>query len=137
MTSVSDFLLENVESPVKKEEVKFDRFKSPFVIKTLMAEDVSDLRKQATRNVLNKKTRLHEQVFDQDKFTDLVLTASIVNPPLNNAELQKSYGCIADPEGLLKHMLNAGEYNELAKKVMEISGLNDDNSNDLVEEAKN
>lgn len=137
MASVSDFLLENVESPVKEEKVHLKRFKSPFVIKSLTAEDTSELRKQVTRRVLNKKTRMYEQIFDQNKFTDLVMTASIVEPNLNSEELQKSYGCIADPEGLLNHMLTAGEYNKLAKKVMEVSGLNDEDSNDLVEEAKN
>ncbi|CCI81986.1 phage tail assembly chaperone [Lactobacillus hominis] len=137
--SVSDFLLENVESPVKHEQVKFKRFKSPFEIKSLNMKEISSLRKEATRRVLNKKTHQYENDTDQDKFSGLVMERAVVSPSLNNEELQKSYGCIADPSGLLQTMLTAGEYSELSDRVMEICGLNDDSDDAevLKDEAKN
>ena len=117
--SVEDFLFENVGSPVEEKEIKLERFKSPFKIKSLTADEVSDLRKQATKRVLNRKTHKYEQETDEN-------------------QLQTSWGCIAKPEEVLKKMLKVGEYTELSQAIMDLSGLNDDDSSeDLVEEAKN
>ena len=123
--SVEDFLFENVGSPVEEKEVKLDRFKSA-------------LRKQATKRVLNRKTHKYEQDTDENQFQDLVVAEAVVSPNLNNEKLQTSWGCIAKPEEVLKKMLKVGEYTELSQAIMDLSGLNDDDSSeDLVEEAKN
>ena len=126
--SVEDFLFENVGSPVEEKEVKLDRFKSPFKIKSLTADEVSALR----------KTHKYEQDTDENQFQDLVVAEAVVSPNLNNEKLQTSWGCIAKPEEVLKKMLKVGEYTELSQAIMDLSGLNDDDSSeDLVEEAKN
>ena len=65
------------------------------------------------------------------------MAASVVVPNLKNEELQKHYGTYGDPAGTLEAMLLAGEYNALAEKVLELSGIDADNDNDLVAEAKN
>lgn len=135
--SINDFLLENVGSPVEKKKVHLKRFKSDFEIKSLTAEETSALRKQATRRVVNKRTHQVEQETDQDKFTGLVLTSSVVFPDLDNAQLQTSYGCPGDPDKLLKTMLTIGEYNKLSQAVMDLSGLGDEDGAELVDEAKN
>lgn len=136
--SVEDFLFENVGSPVEEKEVKLERFKSPFKIKSLTADEVSDIRKQATKRVLNRKTHRYEQETDENQFQGLVVAEAVVSPNLNNEELQTSWGCIAKPEKVLKKMLKVGEYTELSQAIMDLSGLNDDDSSeDLVEEAKN
>lgn len=136
--SIKDFLFENVGSPVEEQEFKLERFKSPFKIKSLTADEVSDLRKQATKRVLNRKTHKYEQDTDENAFQDLVVAAAVVSPNLNNAELQESWGCIARPETILKKMLKVGEYTDLSEAIMDLSGLNnDDSSEELVEEAKN
>lgn len=136
--SVEDFLFESVGSPVEEKEVKLERFKSPFKIKSLTADEVSDLRKQATKRVLNRKTHKYEQETDENQFQDLVVAEAVVSPNLNNEKLQTSWGCIAKPEEVLKKMLKVGEYTELSQAIMDLSGLNDDDSSeDLVEEAKN
>lgn len=136
--SVEDFLFENVGSPVEEKEIKLERFKSPFKIKSLTADEVSDLRKQATKRVLNRKTHKYEQETNENQFQDLVVAEAVVSPNLNNEKLQTSWGCIAKPEEVLKKMLKVGEYTELSQAIMDLSGLNDDDSSeDLVEEAKN
>lgn len=136
--SVEDFLFENVGSPVEEKEIKLERFKSPFKIKSLTADEVSELRKQATKRVLNRKTHRYEQVTDENQFQDLVVAEAVVSPNLNSEKLQTSWGCIARPEAILKKMLKVGEYTELSQAIMDLSGLNDDDSSeDLVEEAKN
>ena len=41
-------------------------------------------------------------------------------------------------EAILKKMLKVGEYTDLSEAIMDLSGLNtDDSSEELVEEAKN
>lgn len=134
--NVSDFLLENVGSPIEKKKVHLKRFKSDFEIQSLTAEETDDLRKQATRKVMNRNTHTFVQETDQDKFTGLIMSHSVVVPDLENAQLQTSYGCQGDPEKLLKKMLTIGEYNKLSQAVMDLSGLNEDSS-ELVNEAKN
>lgn len=132
--NVQDFLFETVGRVSETKKVKFKRLKSPITIKALSAEDLTLLRKRATTRTLNRATRLMEQNFDSDKFTTLVMTESVVNPDLNNAQLQKSWGCVGQPEKLLEKMLLAGEYNSLAEEVLELSGVG---AVDLIEEAKN
>ena len=136
-TNISDFLLENVGSPIEKRKVHLKRFKSDFEIQCLTALVTDVLGKQASRRITNKRTHQIEQQTDQDKFNGLILTHSVVFPDLDNAELQTSYGCPGDPEKLLKKMLTIGEYNQLSQAVMDLSGLNDEDPDELVEEAKN
>lgn len=137
IANVEDFLLENVGSPITTKKVHLKRFKTDFEIKSLNAEETTELRKQATRKVLNKKTHQYEQDTDQNKFIDLVLTKSVVFPDLDNAKLQESWSCPGDPAKLLKRMLTMGEYNELSQAIMDLSGLDTDSADDLEETAKN
>jgi hypothetical protein len=51
------------------------------------------------------------------------MCAAIVNPDLNNVELQNSYG-VMTPEELLKEMVDSpAEYNDLMMFVQTISGF--------------
>lgn len=134
--NVEDFLPQNVASPVVKEEVHLKRFKSPFVVKSLTADETDRLRKQATRTTYDRKTRQQVTETDQNKFSDLLLAASVVEPDLHDEKLQKAYGAIGEPAQVLKSMLNMGEYNAIAEKVMDISDLDED-GNDLIDQAKN
>lgn len=136
MADVTDFLRENVGSANQEEEIKFKRFKTPFKIKGLSGEDVTEIRSLATKRVLNKKTHQYEQQTDQNKFASEVIVASVVSPDLRNAELQKSWGALGEPEKVLGRMLTAGEYNQLSEKVMDLSGLTESFEDDI-EEAKN
>ncbi|WEV42953.1 hypothetical protein OZX56_05235 [Lactobacillus sp. ESL0684] len=136
--TVKDFLMENVENPIKKENVKFKRFKSPFKIKSLLADDVTKLRNQATRQVLNSKTHQYEAQTDQNKFTDLIVEASVTSPDLHNADLMKSYGVVdGDAAKLLQRMLTIGEYNELSERVIKISGIGQEDAEEVKKTAKN
>lgn len=135
-TNVNDFLRENVGSPVKTEKVKFKRFKAPFEIKTLTGDDLTELRKQAMRRTVDRRTHQVTEQMDENKFEDLVVVSSVVVPNLYDAKLQKSWQALGDPAKVLGRMLTSGEYNELTTRIMDVSGLNED-PNDLVEEAKN
>lgn len=137
MADVKDFLMVNVNTEEQTKEVKFSRFRSPFVIKALTAEKNSSLQKQATKRVQDRKTRQMITEMNQDKYIDLLIEASVVSPDLNSEELQKSWGCLADPAGLLKKMLLAGEYADLADQIQELSGFDSEDIDTLVDEAKN
>lgn len=137
MTSVNDFLMENVNSEPELREVAFKRFKAPFKIKSLTAEENSQLQKNATRKIRDKRTRQITTEVDQDKYVDLLIEASVVEPDLHDEKLQKNWGVIADASGLLKKMLLAGEYAELANQIQDLSGFDIEDINDLVDEVKN
>ena len=134
---VKDFLFENLGNVDETRDVKFKRIKKPFKIKALSAESLTQLRKRATTRQLNRQTRLHEQIFDGDKFTSLVMTESVVFPDLNDAQLQKSWGCIGQPEKMLEKSLKTGLREGFIKKseVLDLSGVND--TDELIEDAKN
>lgn len=136
VTSISDFLAENVAPAQETKEIKFKRFKSPFKVRSLTGEDVNRLRREATKRVLNRKTHQYENETDQNEFISKVVAESVVVPDLLNEKLQRSYGVIGDPEKLLGAMLSAGEYSVLANEVTELSHLDGD-MNALVDEAKN
>lgn len=135
--NVEDFLAENVKSKVETKNVKFDGFKSPFVIKALTADEFSELQKQATTSYINKKTHQRVQESDQNKLVDLMMSKAVIQPDLNDEKLQKSWGCIADPAGVLKKMLNAGQYTDLGNAIQELSGFDIDSIDNYVEQAKN
>lgn len=137
VVNIQDFLMTNVDTTDQKREVKFNRYKSPFVIKALGAEENSQLQKQATKRVQDRKTHQTISQMDQDKYVDLLMEASVVTPDLNSEELQKSWGCLADPSGLLKKMLLAGEYAELANQIQDLSGFEAEDIDNLVDQAKN
>ncbi|MCQ4637143.1 hypothetical protein NE619_10435 [Anaerovorax odorimutans] len=68
------------------------------------------------------------------KINKAMICRSTVNPDLNNAELQDSYG-VTTPEALLTEMVNSpGEFSDL---VTFVSALNGFSLQDEVEQAKN
>lgn len=135
--NVEDFLAENVKPKNETKEVKIKGFKSPFIIKALTADEFNEMQKQATTSYINKKTHQRIQETDQGKLVDLMMAEAVIQPDLNNEKLQKSWGCIADPAGVLKKMLNAGQYADIGQSIQEISGFDIDSINNYVEQAKN
>lgn len=135
--NVEDFLAENVKPKEVTKKINFKGFKSPFIIKALNADKFNEIQKQATTSYINKKTHQRVQETDQNKIVDLMMAEAVVQPDLNNEKLQKSWGCIADPAGVLKKMLNVGQYTDLGQAIQELSGYDVDNLNNYVEQAKN
>lgn len=70
------------------------------------------------------------------KYIAKLIACSVVNPNLNNKELQDSYG-VMSAEELIKEMVdNPGEYTALSSFVQNLNGF-DISIDDKVEEAKN
>lgn len=130
--SVKDFLRKH--EPEKK-EVKVGDFKAPFIIRELTNAENEQLRENATRRTKNRQGQIVVNV-DADKYAHSVITSSLIQPDLENKEIQEFYGTLADPYGTLERMLTVSELNKLAQAVTDLSGVSD-NMDEEVEKAKN
>ena len=134
MASLSAFL--HPEQTGNKEVVVSERFKEngevvPFVIRPLTQEENAALLK--TYRKVDKGTGI--EIFNRVGYNQAMVAAAVVEPDLNNAELQKAWGVLG-PEKVLTAMLYVGEYSRLMEEVQKLSGLDTD-INDEIEEAKN
>lgn len=129
--NISDFLSQNVSNEPVTEEVHFKRFKSPFIIKEITNDESDELTKQATKRHVDKRTRQVVEQTDATKYAELMVVASVVQPNLNNAELQKSYGTMGKPTETLKKMLKFSELNELTQRVTDLVGVNNNLDEDV------
>lgn len=141
VSKFSAFLSQNVERIPNVKFVVSNRFKDEngkpieWELRAVSSAENDELQRKAIVNVpvVGQRGQYNREL-DQIKYVGLLLTASVVYPDLNDAELQDSYG-VKTPHELLKSMLYAKEEENLAKKVMEISNVED--LEVLVKEAKN
>ena len=134
MSSLSAFL--HPEQTGNKEVIVSERFKEdgkvvPFVIRPLTQEENAVLLKQYRKVDKNSGT----EIFNRIGYNQAMVAAAVVEPDLNNAELQKAWGVLG-PERVLTAMLYVGEYSRLMEEVQKLSGLDTD-INDEIEDAKN
>lgn len=78
------------------------------------------------------KQSTHE--INASHFQKLSATTSVVFPNLNSKELQDSYGVMTAEDLLMELVNNAGEFNVLMEKIMELSGFS--TLEEDIEEAK-
>lgn len=83
--------------------------------------------------VTGKKGQYTQQL-DTYTFQARVCARCTVFPPLDNAELQNSWG-VAKPEELLGKMLIGGEFDDYVTEVFQVNGFKTED--DLVADAKN
>ena len=132
------FLNTGNETAVTFEYVPTQKFKDengkaiPWVFKKLSIDEYEAIRDECTSiNFADKgKTKFNNTLFNK-KF----VCNSIVEPNLNNAELQDSYG-VKKAEDLVTLMFdNAGEYYNLLGYLLEVNGFK--SFSEDAEEAKN
>ena len=133
MSSLSAFL--HPEQTANKEVYVSERFKEggktvPFVIRPVTQEENEELVKKHTR-----RDKKGNETFDRIAYGREMTAIAVVEPDLNNAELQKAYGVLGAPK-LLNKLLYDGEYAALLQEVQELSGLDKDINEDIGE-AKN
>ncbi len=133
MSSLKAFL--NPIQVENKEVIVSNRFQEdgkpvPFVIRPITQKENEQLIKKYT-----KRDKKGNETFNRAEYVQALTAAAVVFPDLKNTELQKAYGVLGESE-LLKNMLYAGEYAELAQAVQELSGLDKD-INEEIEEVKN
>ena len=133
MASLSAFL--NPVAAENKEVIISERFLEngkpvPFTIRPITeTENKALLRKHS------KKDKKGVESFDRVAYNHELATIAVVDPPLENAELQERYGVLG-AEKLLEKMLLIGEYQNLLEAALELSGIDKD-INEEIEEAKN
>lgn len=89
-------------------------------IRPLTNEELDNLRDRFTKRIKNKMTQKAEEVFDKEGFTMEMATTAIEFPPLDDAQLQESYGVVG-ADSLLNAMLTPGELQDLFLAVNEAS----------------
>lgn len=120
------------------EHVPTEKFKDengkavPWVFKKLSIDEYEAIRDECTKiNFADKgKTK-----FDNTLFNKKFVCESIVEPNLNSAELQDSYGVKKAEDLVTKLFDNAGEYYNLLGYLLEVNGFK--SVGEYAEEAKN
>ena len=134
MSSLSAFL--NPVQTENKEVIVSDRFREngktvPFVIRPITQQENENLMKK--HRSVDKKSGVEQ--FNRISYNRELTAMAVVEPDLNNAELQKRYGVLG-ADRVLSAMLYVGEYGTLMEAVQELSGLDQDINEDM-DEAKN
>lgn len=137
---LTEFLAQNkrstkvVDYVVSDEILGEDGKPAVWKLKTIPAKEDRALREVCTKTIKNKMGQPMSQSFNQNEYLARLAAKCVVEPDLNNAELQNVYGVMSDFE-LLEALLEAGEFARLINKVQEINNYMP--MNEKVEEAKN
>ena len=133
-TELNAFL--NPVLPERKEVIVSKRFLDengqpvPFVIRPISQKESNALIRK-----YRKKDKKGHEYFDQTAYMSELVASAVVYPPLDNAELQKQYGL--GKEACLTNMLFTGEYGLLADEIMSLSGMEEEDLNNIIEDVKN
>lgn len=133
MSSLSAFL--HPEQAENKEVVVSERFKEngkpvPFVIRPITQKENEALLKKH-----RKVDKQGAESFNRINYNRELTALAVVEPDLNSAELQKTWGVLGAAD-VLSAMLYVGEYSSLMEAALNLSGLDSDINEDI-EEAKN
>ena len=133
MGSLNAFL--HPEQAGNKEVIVSERFKEngkpvPFVIRPITQQENDGLLRKYT-----KKDKKGNEYFDKVSYNQNLVAAAVVEPDLENSELQRAYGTLGADKTLVA-MLDVGEFATLMEAVQGLSGLDKDINEDI-DEAKN
>ena len=133
MGSLNAFL--HPEQAENKEVIVSERFKEngkpvPFVIRPITQQENDGLLRKYT-----KKDKKGNEYFDKVSYNQNLVAAAVVEPDLENSELQRVYGTLGADKTLVA-MLYVGEFATLMEAVQGLSGLDKDINEDI-DEAKN
>lgn len=95
-----------------------------WTIRPVSADEDALIREACTEVKENRRTGIINEKFDDNKYLLGLTARGVVFPPLTDSGLQNTYGVRSETK-LLRKMLNAGELQALALKVIEVSGLDD------------
>lgn len=140
MNPFADFMADNAELIPNEKFVATTRFKNKktgqpieWEIRAISSDENEEIQRASMTAVTVGRGQSRREI-DGLKYVYKLVAASVVYPDLNNAELQDSYK-VKTPEALLKKMLYPSEFDALANKVMDMTGIQD--LGELVKEAKN
>ena len=141
MSNLSAFLRPNVTQIENHKYIASPRFMGEngkpleWEIRCIDADEYARIRGACIRQVpVTGKKGQYTQQLDTYTFQAKVCARCTVFPPLDNAELQNSWG-VAKPEELLGKLLIGGEFDDYVTEVFQLNGFKTEN--ELVDEAKN
>lgn len=107
-----------------------------WTVKPLTTSENDAIRDECTMDIPVKgKPNMYRPKLNTSKYIAKMICASVIEPNLNDKELQDSYG-VMTPDELLKEMVDdPGEYNDFAAFVQNFNGFT--TMEEKVEEAKN
>lgn len=130
MNDLEMFLsLPDVDS-IEEEVFVSERFPK-FRVKAMTSEELRDYQ-----NRCKIKSKKAGKDFDVGKFNLLIVAGQTVYPDFNNSEFLKKAGCATATE-FISRKLKAGEIAELGQQICRISGFEDEDLEEDIEEAKN
>lgn len=139
--SLSAFLAQNAikvdnhKFVLSKRFVDGDGNPEEWEIRCITSGENQKLRKDCMISVpIPGKRGQYKQEFDTAAYQAKLAAKCVVYPPLDNAELQDSYG-VKGAEQLVNAMLISAEFDDLVAAILDHNGFSD--MNELVEEAKN
>lgn len=142
MSKLSCFLKDNKSKRDNTTYIPTKAFKDEngnpikWIIKPLSTREYDAIRDRCMKDVpVLGKPNQYTQKLDASNFNASLIAASVVEPNLNDAQLQDSYG-VKTAKDLIREMIdNPGEYNDFLAFIIDYNGFTD--INDDIEEAKN
>ncbi|MGN7454622.1 phage tail assembly chaperone [Paenibacillus pasadenensis] len=138
--SMKLFFAHNAVAAETQEVVVSDRFRdesgrpAAWKLRAISEELNEELRSASMKRTKGKGGQAMPEM-DYNAYLGRMVAACVVHPDLNDAELQQSYG-VRGAAAVVRKMLLAGEFANLAAKVQEINGF-DREVGELAEEVKN
>lgn len=122
MSKLTSFFKQNKKS-VETFDLKLESFDEPITLRIISGKENENLQREATKTV--RHGRKAQKEFDNITYARELAITSIVNPDLNNTELQESYGVVGASE-LYNAMFNWAEQTLITQEITEKSGLDQD-----------
>ena len=137
---LTEFLAQNKRSTKVVDYVGSDEIlgedgkRAVWKLTTIPTKEDKELREACTKTIKNKMGQPISQNFNQNEYVSRLTAKCVVEPDLNNAQLQNAYGVMTDYD-LLEVLLKPGEFARLLNKVQELNNYSA--MDDKIEEAKN
>lgn len=125
MAGIIDIKSFLVKPEAERREIKFDRFDAPFIIESITERENARLRKMSTTSKRNRQGQT-EKSLNTDLYVANLMARSVVQPDLNNAELQTFFGTEGSASDTLNAMLLPGEFANLQEAVLELNHFDDE-----------
>ncbi|MGI5894268.1 MAG: phage tail assembly chaperone [Candidatus Merdivicinus sp.] len=109
------FFAENLPPFAEESVVLSDRLPQPFRIRAISEEHCALLRRQSLHDPKSGE-------IDSSDFLSKLAAACVIEPDLQNAALQRSWGVLGT-DALLRKMLSAGEFARLLERVQILCGF--------------
>lgn len=108
-----------------------------WIIRPISTKENDIIRDDCLINVpIKGKSGVYNQKVNTSKYIAKLIVASVIEPNLNDKELQDSYG-VMSAEDLIKEMIDdPGEYAKFTEFITKFNGF-DETIDEAVEEAKN